>query len=243
MKVSNFFICVITALFVLAPQAHGDSLTALKPYFNMTKPKGRGPFPVIMMLSGCGGFGFAMSNSRYRTLQRRLTRLGFLVVRVDSLGARSQRTCSNGVVTKNDQAGDVASVVTYLKSLPLIKNDAVNLLGWSWGGGGTLAAAMRLNSFNAAIAYFPSCRNLPGKAVRIPTLVLFGEADNIVSIRACKNIFAASDLLTLRTYPGAHHGFGNPRFNPPVRSRSGTLAYNEAAAKAAWAELEKFLVR
>ena len=243
MKIPEILLCVAAASFSLLPQAFGDTLTALKPYLNMSKPKGPGPFPVIMMMSGCSGFGPRHTNSSYNIYQKQLTEMGFLVVRVDSLNARSQRRCNNGRVTKDDQVADVASLAAYLKGLPMIKPDALNLLGWSWGGGAVLATAMHLKSINAAIAYFPGCKSLPGKPVRVPTLVLFGEADDIVSIKDCEKIFAASSLLTLRTYPGAHHAFGNPKYDPPVHYGFGTLAYHEAAAKAAWAELKKFLVR
>ncbi len=243
MKIFTFPLCAFLLVFIHVQQTFGDTLTALKPYLKMTKPKGAGPFPAILMMSGCSGFGVATMNSRFRKLQFQFTALGFLVVRIDSLKARGQRTCGTGVITREDQVTDVATVAAFFRNFPLVKNDALDMIGWSWGGGGTLAAAMRPNIVDAAIAYFPSCIDVPETAVQVPTLVLFGEADNIVPIKDCKAIFAASKRLTLRSYPGVHHRFDNPRLDPPVQTQFGTLAYNEAAAKAAWEELLKFLVR
>ena len=72
---------------------------------------------------------------------------------------------------------------------------------------------------------------------------MFGEADNVVSIKKCENIFSASKTLTVRTYPGAHHGFDLRMVNPPREFRFGMVGYDAPAAKAAWTELEKFLKR
>ncbi len=241
MRTTGAIVCVVTALLLSLQPAIGQDLDKLKSYMETTTPTGVGPFPAVMMISGCFGFGF--SAGRYDDVQEQLTKLGFLVIRVDSLKARGQDTCYNRRVSIVDQVEDIQTAATYLRSQTNVKKDAINVLGWSWGGGAALAAAVVGAGINAAVAYFPACGNVPDKAVNVPTLVFFGEADNVVPIAMCKSIFSTSKILTLRMYPGVHHGFDNPKNDPPREYRFGTLGYSEPATKAAWAELKNFLKR
>ncbi len=241
MRTTGTIVCVVTAFLLSLQPTLGRDLEELKSYMETTTPTGAGPFPAVMMVSGCFGFGF--SAGRYNEVQEQLTKLGFLVIRVDSLKARGQDGCDSGMVSTNDQVEDIQTAAAYLRSQANIKKDAINVLGWSWGGGGTLAAAIAGEGIDAAVAYYPACGYLADEAVNVPTLVLFGEADNVVPIEFCDKIFSASKTLTLRKYPGVHHGFDNPKNDPPRQYRFGTLGYSEPAKKAAWAELEKFLKR
>ena len=120
-------------------------------------------------------------------------------------------------MTVADQVSDIQAVAAYLASRADVKKNAVNVLGWSWGGGGTLAAAIAGKGIDAAIAYYPSCGGVPGGAVHVPTLVLFGEADNVVWFRLCRKTFSASKKLTLRTYLGVHHAFDIPKYKRPKK--------------------------
>lgn len=240
MRTTETIISVVTAFLLSLQPTLGRDLEDLKSYMETTTPTGAGPFPAVMMVSGCFGFGF--SAGRDDEVQKQLTKLGFLVVRVDSLKARGQDRCDSGMVSTYDQVEDIQTAASYLRSQGNVKKDAISVLGWSCGGG-ALAAAIAGEGINAAVAYYPGCRHLPDEAVNVPTLVLFGEADDVVSIEICERIFSASKTLTLRKYLGANHGFDNPKFDPPRQYRFGTLGYNEPATKAAWAELEKFLKR
>jgi dienelactone hydrolase len=82
--------------------------------------------------------------------------------------------------------------------------------------------------------------------MRVPVLVLFGEADNVVSLDSCKGIFARlsdPNVVRLRTFADSYHGFDMINLPAKTEYRFGTLGYNEAAAKSAWRELEQFLRR
>ncbi len=241
MRIVVTILHVVTALLLSLQPTLGQDLEKLKSYMEPSTPSGNGPYTTVMMVPGCGGFGPA--GGHYDTVKEKLTKLGFLVIRIDSLRARGWKKCRDSTVSINDQVVDIQAVATYLASRADVKKDAVNVLGWSWGDGGTLAAAIAGKGINAAIAYYPSCGGVPGGAVNVPTLVLFGEADNVVWFRLCRKNFSASKNLTLRTYPEVHHAFDFLKYNRPKKYGFGTLAYNEAATKTAWMEPVKFLKR
>jgi hypothetical protein len=85
------------ALFVLLIPAKASELEKLKPFFKNTTPEGNGPFPVILLVSGCSGFH--IQGGSYDEVQSDLTKLGFVAVRVDSLEARGEKNCDEQVVT------------------------------------------------------------------------------------------------------------------------------------------------
>jgi dienelactone hydrolase len=241
MRIVVAILRVFTVSLVLLQSAHGQDLEKLKSYMEPSTPSGTGPYPTVMMVPGYGGFGPA--GGHYEGVKEKLTKLGFLVIRVDSLRSRGLNKCRDGKVSMSDQVADIHAVADYLASQADVKKDAINLLGWSWGGGGTLAAAIAGEGINAAIAYYPSCGSVPSGAVTVPTLVLFGEADNVVWFRLCRKTFSASKDLTLRTYPRVHHAFDFLKYRRPKKYGIGTLAYNKPATKAAWREVVTFLQR
>jgi dienelactone hydrolase len=241
MKFAGTFTAVVVSILLMAQPAFSYDLEYLKPHMEQATPDGSGPFPAVMMISGCSGFRIAPAH--YANVKNQLTELGFLVIYVDSLNARGEVKCDRGGVSVRDQVADIQAAAEFLRSQPNVKKDAINVIGWSWGGRGTLAAAIVGKGIDTAIAYYPSCRRLSNKAVNVPTLVLFGEADNVAPIGLCKEIFSASKKLVLKSYPGAHHVFDNPKFDPPREYRFGTIGYSASAAKAAWTELKNFLKR
>ncbi len=92
-------------------------------------------------------------------------------------------------------------------------------------------------TFAAAILYYPYCRP-DGAVVKIPTLVLVGEADDWSSARECRAMMAlrngtgAAEQLVV--YPGAQHAFNFVGLRDHPRTLYGYhLAYDEAADHAA----------
>jgi dienelactone hydrolase len=223
-----------------ANTARNDLKENLSALMKLSKPEEPGQFPAVMMLSGCSGFGFG-GGTFYNDVQDRITKLGFLVIRVDSLRHRGHSRCDGGVVTPSEQVADIQLATAYLQQRQDTKKDAINVVGWSWGGGGSLAAAIFGKGINAVVAYYPFCKFLPKAAVEVPTLILQGEADDVVNIADCKAIISKSKVLTLHTYANAHHSFDVPAASPPRQYRFGTLGYDKSAADAAWRELVKFL--
>ena len=103
-------------------------------YMAASTPDGAGPFPAVMMISGCSGFMFG-GGGFYNGIQNRITKLGFLVIGVDSLRFRGQDRCDGGGVSVNEQVADIQAAAAYLRGRDNVRKEAINVLGWSWGGG------------------------------------------------------------------------------------------------------------
>lgn len=102
----------------------------------ITKPKGGGPFPALLLITGSGQqnrdeeiFG----HKPFAVIADYLTRKGYLVLRVDDRGV-GQTTGDVKNATTKDFADDAMVGLDYLKSLPDVDKKKIGLLGHSEGG-------------------------------------------------------------------------------------------------------------
>ncbi len=201
------------------------------------KPDGAGPFPAVVSLHGCEGLNNSSGNlsSLYRDWAERLNKAGFALLLPDSYGSRNManqcRTRST-IRTDRERTEDAQTARKWLQSQTYVKPDHVSLLGWSNGGIAVLwtvrpRARVRDDKpdFRSAVALYPGCRRLDAAAwaARIPTLILIGGADDVVSWRACEQMVAGakgrSARVLINVYPGAYHDFDYP--SRAVQHRSG----------------------
>jgi hypothetical protein len=70
------FLITLLAIFVFIPtiQAadNADHRELLSKHYRLEKPEGSGPFPAVMMVSGCSGFDAKFAKSHYDAVQKRL---------------------------------------------------------------------------------------------------------------------------------------------------------------------------
>ena len=225
-------------------------LELLSQHFRLEKPKGEGPFPAVIMVSGCSGFDADFAKAHYDSVQRQLVDLGFATLRVDFLSVRNANSCAQNL-SASDIADDICIVAEYLHSRTFVKKGAINLLAWSYGAAGAIWSLRRTPNrapaiVDAVIVYYPSCEFAPRWESEVPVLVLAGSLDNVAPFRECEILFAhlpKSNKLTVRVYDGAHHDFDNSALPSEMQYRHGTLGYNETAAKSAWNEVLVFLKR
>ena len=214
-------------------RADADTITAY-----LSKPEGDGPFPAVLLLHGCGGLDRDGSAATWRALRRyedALNDAGFVTLIVDSHGSRGKRmeelwatSCRAGV--EIDRLLDVTGSIRYLKTLPFVK-PKIGAVGLSQGGSVVINATgwkkgpLRKQVLSAAVAIYPSCRHRP-KDVRIPLLILIGDADNITPAERCtywlglyeNQVVKRLDdegkpigiLPELVIYPGVHHSYDLP---------------------------------
>ncbi|MDJ1160217.1 dienelactone hydrolase family protein [Chelatococcus sp. SYSU_G07232] len=204
------------------------------------RPAGRGPFPAVVALHGCGGL-YGRSGGpgpRHADWGERLSAQGFIVLFPDSYRSRGIEslcaTADRAVRPARERVADALSAKAYLQSRPDVKADAVSLLGWSNGGSTVLHAVHRGRQardgrpdFARAVAFYPGCRT-PAKggtwSTRMPLLLLIGEADDWTPAAPCAALAArAGAAVTYVAYPGAVHDFDHPNLRP--RTRTG-LAYS-----------------
>jgi dienelactone hydrolase len=204
------------------------------------RPSGNGPFPAVILLHPCSG---RLPSGIEQADAARYTAQGYVLLAVDSFGARGIADGCAGGGASVDVVMDAYGALMHLATLPFIDPDRVAVVGYSYGAGMALAAVAfdgpeRLfdRQFVAAVAYSPWC---PEKlAVGVPTVILMGERDEWAPPRACRAMMARRSGLgapmQLVVYPEAHHDF-NLRL-APRRHYGYQLEYNEAADRAAWRE-------
>jgi dienelactone hydrolase len=204
------------------------------------RPAGHGPFPAVVMLHGCGGrFSRAVEDGSGADF----TALGYVLLIVDSFGPRGVRHRCTGEGPPVDRIMDAYGALLYLAEQPFVDADRIAVVGYSQGAMVALSA-VELNGagtlfdrhFRTAIAYYPLCGDI---AVGAPTVILIGELDDWTPARDCRNAVTRrtgeGSPVKLVVYPDAYHGFNFAR-DKPVTAFGHHIEYNEAAARAAWAE-------
>lgn len=202
----------------------------------LTKPDGKGPFPAIVLLHGCGG----IQPKRDHRWAERLAGWGYVTLQVDSFRPRG---LSNVCTYSGREATDILQkrvtdgydAKRYLAGLPFVDRSRIAVMGWSHGGITTLQILYQKTDdpFRAAVAFYPSCRRML-TGLSAPLLILIGEADDWTPAARCVEMMPkgqAASEVTLQVYPGAYHGFDTLDANTNVRGSRGMhhLQYDPAA--------------
>ncbi len=196
----------------------------------LLKPEGKGPFPAIVALHGCGGLpsGGQALGARDRDWADRLVGAGFLVLFPESFASRglgSQCNVRDRDVRSKDRAMDAFAAAEWLAQRSDVDAGRLGLLGWSNGGTTVLSAARDIRKprgvdFKTAIALYPGCRVMAeqGFRPRIPVTILHGLADDWTPAAPCQSL----NGVTFVGYPEAHHDFDHP--NLPMRTRKAAFS-------------------
>ncbi len=151
-------------------------------------------------------------------------------------------------IYRNDRAlmrARVTAALDELKSLPQVDPQRLAAIGYCFGGTSVLELA-RSGADLRGVATFHGGLSTPNpqdaKQIKGRVLVMHGADDSFVKPEEVaafeKEMKDAGVAYELIKYPGAVHSFTVAEAgNDP----STGMAYNEAADKASWAELEKFL--
>lgn len=122
----------------------------------LTLPKGVGPFPAAILISGSGAQDrdeTLMGHKPFYVLSDHLTRLGIAVLRYDDRGTASS-TGNHSQATSADFADDAHAALQYLLTRDEIEPSCIGLIGHSEGGliGPMLAAESEEVAFVVALA-------------------------------------------------------------------------------------------
>jgi dienelactone hydrolase len=195
----------------------------------LSRPKGAGPFPAIVLLHTCLGLP-----AERASIGARIATWGYVALFVDDFATRGlKETCT---VDFNPALSDAEGSFAYLASLPYVDPARIAAVGFSQGGDTALKIASRgAGGFKAAAAFYPPCANLDGAALTIPTLILVGAKDAELAKRQ------QPGMVKLVVYPDAAHAFDLPEFGAGRRVMGMLLAYDRNAASRSWTELRGFL--
>ena len=150
------------------------------------KPNGNGPFPAVVMLTGCGGYANAGTDMQQQaSWAKRLVGWGYVALQVDSFSPRgfTNGVCDNPFnVNFDTRANDAFAAKSYLSTLPFVDPNNVAVIGWSHGGIAVLRIIQSfersslVSPFKAAVAFYPY--SIPVVFPDTPLLVLIGAKDD-----------------------------------------------------------------
>lgn len=206
------------------------------------KPKGGGRFPAMIIFHGApGGRGMPQLAGWSRgdtggPVWERFLQEGYVVAVADYRGGNMALTSSpstNGTVTSVD---DGLAVIDYVKALPYVDPERINLYGVSLGGNLVMYLASKVPVHSAivgapAVMWFlgiplpahSSAGEDPFKSpkpdadiarkniepIRAPVLILVGTADRLmpVAIALHDSLAAAGKSVRLEIYENGYHDF------------------------------------
>jgi dienelactone hydrolase len=213
------------------------------------RPSGGAPAPTVLFMSGCSGFVAFNGVNIYDHRADELVAAGYAVVYVDHLTKRGLKTnCGGRDPNHHDMGQDLLAAASWVGSQPWADKERIYAVGWSKGAGGVIAALATAPSGAAPIAkavmYYADCpeavHSWPAPA---SALLLLGAIDDMTPVTRCEDLIMTMKASLLRAviYPNARHGFDVHSLPEEQKLRTGTIGYNEAAAKASWDEVRAFL--
>lgn len=214
-------------------------------------PKGKGPFPVVLVIHEIFGV-----HEYIKDVCRRLAKEGYLAISPDLYFRYGDATKEpdkdkliSGIVSKTTQGqvmADLDTTLAWLAKNPKADTKRASITGFCWGGNVTWMYAAHNPSLKAGIAWYgrlsgdktPSQPKFPLDVVaelKVPVLGLYGEKDSGIPLDQVEKMRAAlkagatkSDIIV---YTGAAHGF-HADYRP---------SYDEKSAKEAWKKLLEWL--
>ena len=263
------FITVWIAVFAQAcssESSHSELLQArIAENHRLFAPSGKGPFTTILAVPGCSRIARQSADAEeaitqlteddrlfrghYPRFAKRLSDEGFAVYLIDILTAEGLVKACAEPVPAHRIAEYIDATITWLKARPDVDSSAIHVVGFSMGGWGSLAwlngPRNEASSVQSVTTVYPGCFDRQPLNIAIPVLMLLGDADDIADPSLCDALVETSpikDLITVRHYPGARHGFDIQGAPSVLDIGNGmTVGYQKAAADAAWEELVDFI--
>jgi len=150
---------------------------AIKLAGTLTLPKGNGPFPVVLLITGSGAQNRdeeLLGHRPFLVLSDYLTRRGLAVLRFDDRGV-GKSTGDFSQATSLDFAGDVHSGIAFLKNHPRIDPKKIGLLGHSEGG--IIAPLVAVESTDVSFIVLLAGTGLTGDRIILLQSELISRAD------------------------------------------------------------------
>lgn len=193
----------------------------LAPGYRVVRPRGAGPFPTVILFSGCDGPKDNLSH-----FANLLGREGWAVVIVDSHGPRNydrletwRLVCSGQLLVGAERAADVAVALDDVRDMPFVDASNIALMGASHGGWAVLDFLALQGSgrvspiltrwpdsvvrdgiagIRSVVALYPYCGALSvvgdeGWPEQVPALFLLVASDRIADDQACRRVAARQD--------------------------------------------------
>jgi dienelactone hydrolase len=212
----------------------------------------KGKRPAVLVVHEWWGL-----NDYAKNRARQLASMGYIAMAVDMYG--------EGKVAQNpQQAQELATpfykdptlsksrldaAITKIKEFGQTDATSIAAIGYCFGGSvvlnyAKLGADLRgVVSFHGGLAGVPADKGL----LKAKILVCHGEADKFVPQKDITAFKHAMDSIgadyTFKSYPDATHAFTNPDATRTGKQFDMPIAYNEAADRDSWKDMQDFLKR
>jgi carboxymethylenebutenolidase len=187
----------------------GTELDAL-----FARPKGDGPYPAIIVIHENMGIDAQNDTAgpHFDDLSRRFARQGFVAVAPNFYQRGGGPEANPGGRVQQD----IKAIMGWLKSQPYVKKDGIGTVGFCWGGGMSIDAAIENPDLGAAVIFYG---RTPENAediqkVTCPVLGFYGGEDERINAGIPKLEGAMQQYgksFEKMIYPGAGHAFFNER--------------------------------
>jgi dienelactone hydrolase len=219
----------------------------------MFLPDGPGPFPVVILMHGCGGMD-AIARQWATSWSRFLNSMKFGALILDSFTTRNVKaSCGEGDAPwSRRRVDDAYSALDFLSNLPTVRRNEIYVMGRSNGGRTALNAVhdlyrpMRINLFAGAISLYPSCIARKNDNFYAKLLIFVAGLDDANPPQHCRDLRAKprpSDHpeLSVVEYDGVYHGYDD---GSPFRRFNGwRLGGDPAAAADTQRRVKRFLTK
>lgn len=141
------FLALMGASMPAAAETLQDRIELLAPHFAVTRPDGDGPFPVVIMMHGCGGPRPFLDETSEVAVHA-----GAAVINVDSYRPRRisrvaalATVCTGARLQGRERAGDLYAAVAWARQQSWADRTRIGAVGWSHGAW-TIMDALALRS-------------------------------------------------------------------------------------------------
>jgi dienelactone hydrolase len=217
----------------------------------LNKPDGKGPFPAVVLMHGCGGLQPAVKRA-LRTHADFLVNHGFVTLILDSFGPRENgdgwvcKSFDRLMAARRYRTADALDAFEFLKSQKYVDSENIFQMGQSNGGSVAIRLAQLDNPvFRASAAYYPWCgtfNRLGSNAdFTSPLIVLAGTDDDWTPIAECQNLKSTRAEYQVIAYPGAVHSFDLEISRQTYQGHA--IGYDETAAVDSRRQMTAFFYR
>jgi carboxymethylenebutenolidase len=199
----------------------------------LARPRSGGPSAAVVVIHENRGLV-----DHIRDVARRYAKEGMVALAVDmaSRGGGSTADTQQNLgllnqVAAEDHVKDLLAAVAYLKAQTFVKPAALGVTGFCYGGGFTFDLTAASADIKASAPYYGTAARALSNGLdrtKSAVLVMYGGTDARITgerDRVETALKAAGTTYEVKVYEGAGHAFFNDTGG----------AYNEAAAKDAWA--------
>lgn len=180
----------------------------------LARPKTGGPCPTVIVIHE--NMGIDPNNDtagpHFNDLARRLARQGFVAV-APNLYQRGGGPEANPARQVN---ADLKALFSWLQSQAYVKSNGIGCVGFCWGGGVSVNAAISNPDMDAAVIFYGRNPDPIDDVARLtcPVIGFYGQADERITsgVPALEAAMKKhGKRFESKIYPGAQHAFFNER--------------------------------